>query len=145
MTGLDYLVFTILRNQSFGPKQNTKLTVDHPPTYRKLFEGFQAQQEAKIWYVGFSQSKQLGPTVLTPPLSKFFLDLKFCWSKTNFGPKFFQNQNVWPKKKFESKKNFDRKKFWSKNFFVRKPIWVRKNFVLKKFWSEKKCWVQKKT
>ena len=33
-----------VRNQSFGPKQNTKLTVDHPQptttTYRKLFEGF---------------------------------------------------------------------------------------------------------
>ena len=27
-----------VQNQSFGPKQNAKLTVD-PPTYRKLFEG----------------------------------------------------------------------------------------------------------
>ena len=34
-----------VQNQSFGPKQNTKLTVDpqpptHQPPYRKLFAGF---------------------------------------------------------------------------------------------------------
>ena len=33
-----------VQNQSFGPKQNTKFTVNHqpppPPTYQKLFEGF---------------------------------------------------------------------------------------------------------
>ena len=29
-----------IQNQSFGRKQSTKLTVDHPPTYRKLFVGF---------------------------------------------------------------------------------------------------------
>ena len=37
------LLFSLVQvqNQSFGPKQNTKFTVDtHPPTHPKLFEEF---------------------------------------------------------------------------------------------------------
>ena len=47
-----------IQNQSFGPKQNTKITVDHyppPPTYPV----FQASFGAKIRYVGFLQIKDL--------------------------------------------------------------------------------------
>ena len=130
-----------------GPKLDTKLALNHhhhlpPTTHQELFKGFQAQQEAKIWYVGFSQSKQLGPKVLTPPY-KFFLDPKFCWTKIFFGHKFFRF------KIFGPKKNLVRKKFWSEKNFCPKKFWPKKNFgpkkilVQKKFWS-KKNWSKKR-
>ena len=64
---------------------------NHPPpppttTHRKLFGGLQAQQENKIWYVGFLQSKELVPTVLTPPPN--FFDPKMFWIQ-NFWTEFF--------------------------------------------------------
>ena len=69
-----------VQNQSFGPKQNTKLTLNHhPPTYRKFFEGFQASYGAKTQYVCRLHIDQRAITPNFTPLPQSFKSKK-CWS-----------------------------------------------------------------
>ena len=127
----ELLLFSLVQvqNQSFGPKQNTKFSVNHPPpttyhlpkTFRRVLGFLWGQDLVCRPYID-----QRGISPNFAPLPQIF------WPPPPF--KFFRTPQF-----FGRKKDLVRKQMlvWNKNFGPKKKCWFGKNFgLIKKFWSD---------